>query len=42
MEKFRRNISQLGKVCGRDIEETQYAEMQIHGHTHVLQPEAVS
>ena len=26
----------------RDIEETQYAEIQIHGHTHVIQPEAVS
>ena len=23
MEKFRRNISQRGKVCGRDIEENQ-------------------
>ena len=41
-QKFRRNLSQPRKVCGRDIEETQYAEMQIHGHTHVLQPEAVS
>ena len=42
MEKFRRNIYQLGKVCGRDIEEIQYVGMQSHGHTHGLQPEAVS
>ena len=40
MAKFRRNISQLGKVCGRDIEEIQYVGMQIHSHTHGLQPEA--
>jgi len=26
----------------RDIEEIQYVGMQSHGHTHVLQPEAVS
>ena len=42
MEKFRRNLSQPGKVCGRDIEEIQYVGMQIHGHTHGLQPETVS
>ena len=24
MAKFRRNLSQPGKVCGRDIEEIQY------------------
>ena len=30
------------KVCGRDIEEIQYVGMQSHGHTHGLQPEAVS
>ena len=42
LEKFRRNLSQPGKVCGRDIEETQYVETQSYGHTHVLQPEAVS
>ena len=40
MEKFRRNLSQPGKVCGRDIEEIQYVGMQSHGHTHGLQPEA--
>ena len=42
MAKFRRNISQPGKVCGIDIEEIQYVEMQSHGHTHGLQLEAVS
>ena len=42
MAKFRRNLSQLGKVCGRDIEEIQYVGLQSHGHTHGLQPEAVS
>ena len=29
MAKFRRNLSQPGKVCGRDIEEIQYVGMQI-------------
>ena len=42
MANFRMNLSQLGKVCGRDIEEIQYVEMQSHGHTHGLQLEAVS
>ena len=28
MEKFRRNISQPGKVCGRDIEEIKYVGMK--------------
>ena len=42
MAKFRRNISQPGKVCGRDIEEIQYVEMQSHGHTHGIHPEAIS
>ena len=42
MAKFRRNISQPRKLCGRDIEEIQYVGMQGHGHTHGLQPEAVS
>ena len=26
MEKFRRNLSQLGKVCNRDIEKIQYVK----------------
>ena len=30
------------EVCGRDIEEIQYVGMQSHGHTHGLQPEAIS
>ena len=42
MEKFRRNISQPGKVCGRDIEEIQYVGKQSHGHTHGFQPEVVN
>ena len=42
MAKLRRNLSQPGKVCDRDIEEIQYVGMQVHGHTHGLQPEAVS
>ena len=29
MAKFRRNVSQPGKVCGRDIEEIQYVGMQV-------------
>ena len=41
MTKFRINIYQPGKVCGRDIEEIKYVGMQSHGHTHGLQPEAV-
>ena len=41
-EKFRRNLSQLGKVCSKDIEEIQYVGMQSHGHTHGLQHEAGS
>ena len=42
MEKFKRNLSQVGKVCSRDIEEIQYVGMQSHGHhTHGLQLEAV-
>ena len=42
MAKFRRNLSQLGKVCSRDIEKIQYAGMQIHGHTQGSQPKVVS
>ena len=30
MEKFRRNLSQPGKVCSRDIEEIQYVGMKSH------------
>ena len=42
LEVWQRNLSQPGKVCGRDIEEIQYVEMQSHGHTHGLQHEAGS
>ena len=42
LEVWKRNPSQPGKLCGRDIEEIQYVGMQSHGHTHGLQPEAVS
>ena len=42
MAKFRRNISQLGKVCSEKFEKIQYVGMQSHGHTHGLQHEAVS
>ena len=42
MEKFRRNLSQLGKVCGRDIEEIQYVGIQSHGYSYGFQPKAVS
>ena len=41
MTKFRRNISQPGKVCSRDIEEIKYVGIQSHGHTHGFQSEAV-
>ena len=41
-KKLRRNLSQPGKVCSRDIKKCWYVGMQIHGHTHGLQPEAVS
>ena len=42
MEKFRRNLSQLGKVCSRDIEKIRYVGIQSHGHTHGFQLEVVS
>ena len=41
-KKFRRNLSQLGKVCSRDIEKIRYVGIQSHGHTHGFQPEVVS
>ena len=41
MAEFKINLSQPGKVCGRDIEEIQYVGMQSHGHTHGLQIEDV-
>ena len=41
-QKFRKNLSQLGKVCSRDIEKIRYVGIQIHGHTHGFQLEVVS